>query len=236
MAEESLYDELGVAPSAEDAVIRAAYRALARSLHPDAPGGGDAERMARVNAAWTVLGDPAARAEYDLTLRDRSEPEGGSEPEEEPEAWGQEEDLAAVVVEVGRDHEPAPARVPAPERSAWERSRGVVISASVVLVAAVLAWVAILAIPAADPTAWRTWTTGDAWALVVTGALALAGFILPRRAGIKADIGALAVLALWWACQTGPYAHDARWWVSATGAVVSVLAAIATNVLREMRD
>lgn len=66
------YDELGVAPSASPAEIRAAYVALARQHHPDRMGtSGEvvraeaAARMARVNAAWTVLSDPAKRAAYD---------------------------------------------------------------------------------------------------------------------------------------------------------------------------
>jgi curved DNA-binding protein CbpA len=66
------YDELGVAPSAPLAEIRAAYVALARQHHPDRMGTSAevvraeaAARMARVNAAWTVLSDPAKRAVYD---------------------------------------------------------------------------------------------------------------------------------------------------------------------------
>lgn len=66
------YDELGVAPTASAAEIRAAYVALARRHHPDRMGTSAddvraqaAARMARVNAAWTVLSDPARRAAYD---------------------------------------------------------------------------------------------------------------------------------------------------------------------------
>jgi len=66
------YEELGVAPGATLAEIRAAYVALARVHHPDrttdATAGdraASAARMARVNAAWTVLSDPSRRAAYD---------------------------------------------------------------------------------------------------------------------------------------------------------------------------
>ena len=62
------YDELGVAPTASPAEIRAAYVALARRHHPDRMGTSSddvrarsATRMARVNAAWTVLSDPTLR-------------------------------------------------------------------------------------------------------------------------------------------------------------------------------
>lgn len=66
------YDELGVSPTATVAQIRTAYVALARRHHPDRMNSADASaraesaaRMARVNAAWTVLSDPAKRAAYD---------------------------------------------------------------------------------------------------------------------------------------------------------------------------
>ena len=69
------YDELGVEPSASTAEIRASYLALARRYHPDglATDDGDersvaAARMARVNAAWTVLGNATRRSAYDAAL------------------------------------------------------------------------------------------------------------------------------------------------------------------------
>lgn len=69
------YEELGVAPTASSAEIRSAYVALARRHHPDRMGTSAevvraeaAARMARVNAAWTVLSDPARRAAYDARI------------------------------------------------------------------------------------------------------------------------------------------------------------------------
>lgn len=76
------YEELGVPPTATTAEIRAAYVALARRHHPDRMNGSPAPeqaraaaRMAAVNAAWTVLSDPARRAAYDARL---GVTEGGS--------------------------------------------------------------------------------------------------------------------------------------------------------------
>jgi curved DNA-binding protein CbpA len=66
------YKVLQVDPEAEDEVIQAAYRRLARKYHPDLAPGPEAEaRMAAINAAWARLGDPVARAAYDRerTLR-----------------------------------------------------------------------------------------------------------------------------------------------------------------------
>jgi hypothetical protein len=60
------YKTLGLLPGAEDAVIRAAYRALMRIYHPDANSTPEAQERAKaIAAAYAVLGDPAARAEYD---------------------------------------------------------------------------------------------------------------------------------------------------------------------------
>jgi len=62
----SHYDRLGVAPSATDAEIRAAYRRRARAAHPDHAG--SAADMAALNEAWRVLSDPGRRAMYDRAL------------------------------------------------------------------------------------------------------------------------------------------------------------------------
>jgi curved DNA-binding protein CbpA len=60
------YKTLQVDPEAEDEVIVAAYRRLARKYHPDvSPGAEAATRMAAINAAWEVIGDPARRAAFD---------------------------------------------------------------------------------------------------------------------------------------------------------------------------
>src|SRR5262245_11180852 len=62
----SLYDVLGVAPSATSDEIRGAYRHTARVLHPDA--GGSAAAFERLAIAYHVLADPARRAKYDRYL------------------------------------------------------------------------------------------------------------------------------------------------------------------------
>jgi len=73
------YKTLQVDPEAEDEVIQAAYRRLARKYHPDlAETAEAATRMAAINAAWELIGDPAARRAFD---RERStEPTSGAAP------------------------------------------------------------------------------------------------------------------------------------------------------------
>lgn len=62
------YATLGVLPSAEDIVIRAAYKALAQRYHPDrAPNDPSAanRKMADINEAYSVLSDSTSRSSYD---------------------------------------------------------------------------------------------------------------------------------------------------------------------------
>jgi len=62
------YATLGVPHDAPSTDIRDAYRGLARQLHPDRSRDAG-HRMAAVNEAYRVLGDPGRRAVYDATLR-----------------------------------------------------------------------------------------------------------------------------------------------------------------------
>jgi curved DNA-binding protein CbpA len=60
------YKVLQVDPEAEDEVILAAYRRLARKYHPDLTSlPGAAARMAMINAAWALVATPTARAAHD---------------------------------------------------------------------------------------------------------------------------------------------------------------------------
>jgi hypothetical protein len=63
------YERLAVGRNATQEEIRNAYRRAARDAHPDRNVGSGAEaRMAEINAAYRVLGDPARRRAYDAEL------------------------------------------------------------------------------------------------------------------------------------------------------------------------
>jgi curved DNA-binding protein CbpA len=78
------YKTLQVDPEAEDEVIQAAYRRLARKYHPDLADTAEAAaRMAAINAAWELIGDPTARQAFDRG-RTGGATAGGAHPAAEP--------------------------------------------------------------------------------------------------------------------------------------------------------
>jgi curved DNA-binding protein CbpA len=96
------YKTLQVDPEAEDEVIAAAYRRLARKYHPDTAGDPAAaavarDRMTVLNAAWELIGDPGRRAAFDrrrniraaLSGRTTDEPTGsaGAPPDVVSRDW-----------------------------------------------------------------------------------------------------------------------------------------------------
>ena len=86
----NLYQILGVLDTAEDIVIRAAYKALAQKYHPDKWSGDVGEatlKMGEINDAYRILSDPIEKAKYDKTLNKK-------EYQEEPEV---EENIDAYL-------------------------------------------------------------------------------------------------------------------------------------------
>ena len=75
------YEVLGVGGGASRCEIKAAYRRLAREMHPDAGGRGD-EGFIRLHAAYATLAEPDERARYDRSVavaapvRSRAAPAG----------------------------------------------------------------------------------------------------------------------------------------------------------------
>jgi curved DNA-binding protein CbpA len=94
------YEVLGVPRRASTDEIRAAYRAAARTRHPDA--GGSPGAMQALNAAWHVLGDPGRRAAYDRSL-DPTAGEGGRDGSRRGAASGDPPDRSAEWGDVYAD-------------------------------------------------------------------------------------------------------------------------------------
>ena len=100
------YKVLQVDPEAEDEVIQAAFRRLARKYHPDVASGPDGEsRMATINAAWEILGDPARRAEHDRARHRAARETGLTAPPEAP--WPGDAARRPASGSSGHDRPPA---------------------------------------------------------------------------------------------------------------------------------
>jgi curved DNA-binding protein CbpA len=65
---------LDVPRDADDATVAAAYRTLARRFHPDLAGDFGTQHMIRINAAYALIRDAAARASFSQRTGDRSFP------------------------------------------------------------------------------------------------------------------------------------------------------------------
>ena len=95
------YRVLGVMPGADEVVVRAAYKALAQRYHPDRFAGDPKEahqRMAEINAAFAILGDPVKRAAYDAELRDEQTAEFASSETE----WQQDQAFSDAMEDLDR--------------------------------------------------------------------------------------------------------------------------------------
>ncbi|RDX63954.1 Chaperone protein dnaJ 11, chloroplastic, partial [Mucuna pruriens] len=68
----SLYDVLGISMGASCVEIKAAYRKLARTYHPDAVAMNQKESSANqfmaIHSAYSTLSDPEKRAQYDREI------------------------------------------------------------------------------------------------------------------------------------------------------------------------
>ena len=65
----NLYSVFGLSPGASSDAIKTAYYRLAKQCHPDTHAGETSEeRIREINQAYETLGDPVARANYDVML------------------------------------------------------------------------------------------------------------------------------------------------------------------------
>lgn len=99
MYDKDYYQILGVMPTAEDIVIRAAYKALAQRYHPDKYQGDPAEAkriMQEIIEAYSILSDSDKRKHYDAWL---SQQTNGSEYQTED----QDDELNVAMAAYDRD-------------------------------------------------------------------------------------------------------------------------------------
>ena len=115
------YKTLQVDPEAEDEVIQAAYRRLARKYHPDVAGDDAADRMAAINAAWDLIGEPEARRHYDSDRAIREHAAGAAQatPKSAPRASS----AAAPGPVAPRERPPQPPRPPEEVSGDWTSGR-----------------------------------------------------------------------------------------------------------------
>lgn len=80
-----LYETMELSPRVSPAVLKAAYRCLVQTLHPDRNPGDPcaAARLAEINQAYAVLSDPERRRAYDGRVRPAKPPvdRRGSKPD-----------------------------------------------------------------------------------------------------------------------------------------------------------
>ena len=173
-----LYADLGVASTASDDEISAAFRARARKLHPDAnPDAAAAEQFKRVSAAYRVLSDRTERARYDAVRASLLARPRGAAQDSVVSRTGDRPDAG----EAGAYEEPAQ-----PMLFGWamtrRRARGILGAGIACLVLAIAVAVWVVADPdtgASDQTARNVTLWIVAAKLLVGGVLAV--FVGGRR-------------------------------------------------------
>ena len=68
---EDYYEVLQISPNADPETIHRVYRLLAQRFHPDNQETGSAEGFRVIHEAYSILSDPARRAQYDIAHHQR---------------------------------------------------------------------------------------------------------------------------------------------------------------------
>ena len=105
------YSILGIIKTAEDIVVKAAYRALAQKYHPDKFSEDPAaaqQRMQEINEAYSVLSDAEKRREYDKTYEFQpSETDADTDNEyfdrDQDQIWHEVTEYFPDLIEIEKD-------------------------------------------------------------------------------------------------------------------------------------
>jgi len=108
------YSVLNVDPAASDAELKKAYRKQIRVAHPDV--GGSHEQFLLIQEAWTILGDPNKRAQYDLKLSYKPFVEPGTSSPSSQAPPSAHEDVYKVYEQAQKLYEEVRSRDEAKER------------------------------------------------------------------------------------------------------------------------
>jgi len=101
----NFYRDLHVAPHAHPGVIKAAYRALCKTYHPDLnPSAESTAIIQRVNVAHETLGNPESRKAFDEEIQSFDDFEDLDDFEDEKDEDLTEEELRVEVEEYIAEH------------------------------------------------------------------------------------------------------------------------------------
>lgn len=185
------YTVLCVAPDATQDELKAAYRRLIRTCHPDVAGAHGETMTKAINNAYTELSDPVRRSSYDFSIRPQASetPEAAAKPQATPQSASR-----------ATPSKPAPAQ-PAPYSQDSEESSSLgTFSARAHRAARITWWTAVALIVAVYAIQWIEWTAyRGPHSAIAAIEVAVAAFVLLDAKGSRFKSG----IFLWFAALVG---------------------------------
>lgn len=136
------YEILQVSRNADQTVIEAAYKSLAKKYHPDSSSGHSSlEQMKRLNWAYETLKNPAERAQYDQGVSPQAPPKPKPQPPK-PSPPKPKPKPSSPRPQAYKSTRKAPPPKPKPQKT---QAKGITLNALVVITIATLLFVIALA-------------------------------------------------------------------------------------------